>query len=248
MGQEIFEKNLDAMAKWYPAFCDLIREKKKEENPKIKIETEISWDGELIFHLQREGRSLYLNGKRNAKEPIAMWLERLGSINKHAPVFLFGLGSGLYLKALIQNTKKETNIVAYEPSVEIFLKMLEEVDLSQEIADRPIAFIIEGINEGEFQAVRDKVLVLENMEFLKEEIHPNYKEWFLETLIKYVKMLHKKIEESHVNIRTRMKFRKQIASNELHNMKYLVEGYHTRSLAEALPRGEQQYLFRRDLR
>lgn len=31
MSQEIFEKNLEAMAKWYPVFCELIREKRKSQ-------------------------------------------------------------------------------------------------------------------------------------------------------------------------------------------------------------------------
>lgn len=148
----------------------------------MKISVEASWDGEKIFQIQKEGRRLYLGGKRNAKEPVQMWAGRVGQLNQHAPVFLFGLGSGAYLKALIQNTKKEVNVVAYEPSDAIFRKMLEEVDLSEEIADRPIAFLVEGINETEFTAVLSKLLVLENVASLREEIHPNYKEVYLKGL------------------------------------------------------------------
>ena len=43
---------------------------------------ETSWDGETIFRIEQDGRQLYLGGKRNAKEPIQIWSERVGEIHK----------------------------------------------------------------------------------------------------------------------------------------------------------------------
>lgn len=234
MGKEIFEKNLKAMEKWYPSFAEMIRERKPEDDVNISVEK--SWDGEKIFRIQKEDRRLYLGGKRNAKEAVRMWLERIGNLNQYAPVFLFGLGSGAYLKALIQNTGKKVNVVAYEPSDTLFLKMLEEVDLSKEIENRPIAFIVEGINETEFEAVLDKILVLENLEFLKEEIHPNYKGFYLEEIMPYISLLHKKTEMILMNYNTMKKLSTHVAQNLLKNIPYICEGYQVQELARVLPR------------
>lgn len=92
MSKSILEKNLEAMEKWYPAFADLIREEHETEDP-TNVMVETSWDGETIFRIEQDGRQLYLGGKRNAKEPIQIWSERVGEIHKYAPVFLFGVGS-----------------------------------------------------------------------------------------------------------------------------------------------------------
>ncbi|MCI8280746.1 MAG: motility associated factor glycosyltransferase family protein [Lachnospiraceae bacterium] len=234
MSKEIFEKNLTAMEKWYPTFAEMIREKTDiEDDTKVLVET--SWDGEKLFRIQKDGRTLYLGGKRNAKEPIAMWLERLGKLPKYAPVFLFGIGSGSYLKALADNTEKEVNIVVYEPSIRIFLKTLEEVDLSTEIENRPIAFVVEELNDGEFEPVMNRVLVFENLEFFREEIHPNYKEWYAEKIIEKVRLLQRTTERMIVDANTGKKFSTHVAANIFHNVKYICEGYHTKGLMEAIP-------------
>ena len=94
---------------------------------------------------------LYLGGKRNAGEPIKMWSERIGEVQQYAPIFLFGIGSGLYFKEMSRIAPKEANLVIYEPSVRIFFTLLQEVDLSEEILARPVAFIIEGLNSNLFQ-------------------------------------------------------------------------------------------------
>lgn len=234
MSREIWDRNLKAMEKWYPAFADMIREEKYTKDD-LEIIPEISWDGEMIFRIKKEDRVLYLEGKRNTREPVQMWLERLGEVHKYAPVFLFGTGNGSYLKALIHNTQKEVNVVVYEPSVTIFLTMLEKIDLSEEIEDRPIAFIIEGLNENEYKPVMHKVLVYENLEFLKEEIHPNYKEFFADKLIEKVKILQKQVESMFVQINTGTKMSSELAKNILCNMKYICEGYNTKKLSEVVP-------------
>lgn len=234
MSKEIWEKNIAAMKKWYPAFVDMLSEKKdvKEE---LEVLLEQSRDGETIFRVKKEKRLLYLGEKRNAKEPVQIFLERLGKLHKHAPVFLFGAGSGAYIRALVQHTEKEVNIVVYEPSITIFRTMLEETDLSEVISDRPIAFIVEGINESEFTPVMNRLLAVESLGFLKQEIHPGYRALFGELLVTYVRKLQRRAESMQVSYNTGVLFSKDIAQNILGNAKFICDGYNTKRLADAIP-------------
>lgn len=233
MSKSILEKNLEAMEKWYPAFADLVRENHETEDA-TKVMVETSWDGEIIFRIEQDGRQLYLGGRRNAKEPIQIWSERIGEIHKYAPVFLFGVGSGAYLKAIMEKTSKEVNIVVYEPSIHIFMAMLENIDISKEIEDRPIAFVVKGLNEEEFEPVMRGVMTLENMSFLIEEIHPNYRPFFLEDILEKVKKVQRLVESEMVQFNTQKKLSMNVAQNILHNMKYVCEGYHTKLLLNAV--------------
>lgn len=238
MGNEIFEKNLAAMEKWYPDFVKLIRkqsETKEDIDDNTEVFPETSWDGETIFRIKKGGQMLYLGGKRNAGEPIKMWSERIGEVQQYAPIFLFGIGSGLYFKEMSRIAPKEANLVIYEPSVRIFFTLLQEVDLSEEILARPVAFIIEGLNSNEFESISNKILVFENLDFLKEEIHPNYKEWYAEELKQKIKFLHGYAEGIVVQANTIRRFAAEIANNVLHNVKYVCDGYHTKGLMEAIP-------------
>lgn len=234
MSKGNFEKNLKAMEKWYPRFPELIREKKYDMDS-LEVESEYSLDGALVFKVRKGGRTLYLNGKRNAIGAVKIWAERIGEVHKYAPVFLLGIGSGRYLKELIRSTDSTVKIVAYEPSMSIFLKMLEEEDLSEEIGNRPIAFIAEGLNGTEFGPVTEKLVSLETVEFLKQEIHPNYRELFPEEILGAMKKIGNRVDAVFSNDKTGILFSTHSARNQIMNMKYVCEGYNTRRLSEALP-------------
>lgn len=234
MSLEVFERNLKAMDKWYPVFADALRDERYEKDD-IEIFKEISFDGEVIFRIKKDENLLYLNGKRNAKNAAETWIKHVGEIHKYAPVFLLGIGSGIYLKKLIANIDESVAIVAFEPSVSIFVRMLEEVDLSKEIESRPIGFVVKGLNDSEFQPVMDKLISVETIDFLKSEIHPNYRELFLEDIYAKTKEIQKRTEMICANYNTEIRFSEFNAMNEMKNMRYICEGYNTRCLSEAVP-------------
>jgi len=234
MSEEILEKNLSAMGKWYPDFVRLIREKKDIEDD-TEVFTEMSWDNEKIFQIKKGNRKLYLGGKRNAKKPVEMWRERLGKINQYSPVFLFGIGNGAYLKELIADTEESVYIIVYEPSINIFMRLLYEIDLAEAIENRPIAFIIEELNEVEYEPVLRKVLALQNMAFLKEEVHPNYREFYLEKIVEKIRALDSYIMSIKIEYNSGARFQRNMVQNVFSNMKYLCEGYHVKQIAGAIP-------------
>lgn len=234
MIETIFEKNLKAMEKWYPDFAELIR-KKEYEIDDTKVCAEKSWDGETIFRIETGEKRLYLGGKRNAKEPVEMWQERLGEIHKYAPVFLFGIGSGAYLKSMIRHSPEEANVIVYEPSMAIFLAALNEIDFSEEIKNRPIAFVVEGLNETEFIPIVQGVLALETLEFFIEEVHPNYKVAYPDQLKEKIKQLTKHVDGYFVNFYTRRLLQGHAAQNVLFNLPYVAEGYNTKQLSKVIP-------------
>lgn len=234
MNNEILEKNLKSMEKWYPDFAKMIREENYEKD-ELEIIGETSWDGELIYKVKKDGHELYLNGKRNAKMPLDIWRERLGEIHKYAPIILIGLGSGLYLKKLIQSTESTVNVMMYEPSMTLFLKTLSEVDLSEEIEDRPIGFVVDGLNGTELEPVMAGLISLENIEFLKEEVHPNYQKLYPEQVLNVLKRLNKRTDSIIINENTGVRFSGYLAKNQMLNMRYVCDGYNTKKLCKAVP-------------
>lgn len=234
MGMTIWEKNLAAMDKQYPVFANLLRDEKYIRDD-AEVSVEHSWDGEVIFRVKKDDKHLYLGGKREAKQPVEIWAEQFGELHKYAAVFLFGVGSGAYLKAVLKKCPKEANVIVYEPSVNIFLTLLQEVDLSREIEKHPIGFIVEGLNETEFSPVMAGTLVLENLTYMKEYVHPNYRELYGEEIRNYVKLLHRYTEEIIVVRNTVHKMSISIAQNIIGNLKYVAEGYHPQLLSKVIP-------------
>lgn len=234
MNSEIFEKNLAAMDKWYSLFADIIRNGKYEKDD-TEILTDQSWDGMNIFKVKKGERTLWLNGKRNAAGAVRTWLAGLGEIHKHAPVFLVGLGNGEYLKALIEETDESVNVIAYEPSVSIFLKMLEETDLSEQIESRPIAFVVKGINDNELDGVTSMLMTLESVEYMKLSIHPNYRELFKDDIFVTVRIIYRRYRHVLSNMNTGVLFSRVLAVNQMQNMRFICDGYNTKGISKVLP-------------
>lgn len=234
MNEDILVRNLKAMEKWYPEFAEGLRAGKYKKD-KLEVIKEISEDGELIFRIKQEERYLYLNGVRNAKKPLELMMSRLGDVHKYAPVFLLGIGSGLYFKKIIADTDSSVAVVIYEPSMNIFMEMLSQVDLKKEIEDRPVIFIVNGYNESVFKSVLDRVVSYENVEFLKVEIHPNYQELFAEDIVEKTKRIRKRTDDIIMNENSGSLFSAYLVRNQMLNMRYVCDGYHTKSLVETVP-------------
>lgn len=238
MNNEIWEKNLAAMDKWYPDFAARIREVREKEE-EIEDDTEVlaeqSADGETIFRIRKDEKILYLGGRRDAKHPVKAWKKRLGKIHKYAAVFLFGIGSGAYLKALLEDFPEDANVIVYEPSLRIFLTLLQEVDMSAQIQKHPVGFLVEGINADGFEAVTASVLVLENIYYLTEEVHPNYNRLFGEKIRDQLKALQRYVDGIIINRNTFHQMSIANARNIIGNLKDIAEGYHPKLLVHAFP-------------
>lgn len=239
MKNDIFFKNIEAMDKWYPDFGKELIAKRDELNKSdefdIEIYNEISLDGEHITRVKKDNRYIYLNGKRNAKEPLDFFMERVGELHKYAPVYLIGLGSGLYFKKILEKADDTVNVIIYEPSIKLFINLLETVDISEEIKSRPIGFVIEGMNEDALDYVLSRVITYETMSYLKVEIHPNYNILYPEEISKALKAANNLTDFLLVNINSGQKFATVLARNQIENAKYALEGYNTRTLFNAIP-------------
>lgn len=230
----ILENNFLALSEFYPEMIKKIKNYRKLD-PKIIIQSIKSWDDEIIFRVKKDDKLLYLNGKRNVQKPLELWYERYNDINEYATVFLLGIGSGIYLKKIIENTQKTVNIVAYEPSIEIFLALLSNVDLSEIIKNRMVFFIIDGINQDDFEYAINKLITIETLEYLKVDIHPNYRELFLEDILDKIKRINKRTDFLIVNEKTGVSFSTVSARNQLINMQYVIDGYNTKQLVQVIP-------------
>ena len=176
MDNIIYERNMKALKERYERLAYIIENKKykddKEENKKESLE--YAKDGTKIISIEKDKRKLYLNGKYAPQKFIKQEIEKLGDINYMASIFIVGLGNTLFIKELLKKTEKTVNIAVYEPSLSLFLKVLQEIDITELFENRPIGFIIDGLNEEEMEGIINSYMVFNNICFLKEYIQTNY--------------------------------------------------------------------------
>lgn len=97
------------------------------------------------------------------------------------------MGDIALIKEILKKTDKNINIMVYEPCINIFLTLLEQVDISEYFNDRAVGLIVKGINENEIEPVIEAFINISNLEFVKSYINTNYKELFKKDVLDFLK-------------------------------------------------------------
>ena len=77
-------------------------------------------DGNKIIKVKKEDRQLYFSGKREPADKARIEIEKWGKIDRHAVVFVTGLGDIAFLKQLVIKIVPSIQLVIYEPSLNVF--------------------------------------------------------------------------------------------------------------------------------
>lgn len=238
----ILENNLSA---WEKNFCgsrfEIENEYKKWENTKnktIEVRTEMSQDEKVVLIVKKNGKERYLAGKRNCEEPTTIWMQTQGRVHEGAIFFIAGIGNPVYAKILLEEHRQtKLNIVIYEPSKEIFFKVLESIDITDLLQkDAKCIFVIDGLTGVKVENVIQKMISVEVMDHIKTFILPNYEMIFAKEMLLFAKTIREKCESCATYINTRTNFSNVFAQNLFANAPYILDGYKTKQLIEVIPR------------
>lgn len=235
MNKEIYEKNIEALRKKYPAWAAIFGAKvRKKRN--FDVIAEESLMGDTILKVVQDGKPYYLNGKYAPSAVVERWLAQQGKMEEYTPIVVVGVGNGAHLKRIMEEAPKTSNILIYEPSPELFRRALQEVDLSFLFQkDIPVGIIVEDINGVEKDAFFHYFISVDNMSSLRYYLSGNYAKLFPEEVGEFVKRLHKHLNTIEVCWETTMRYTSINAKNTFHNLPYFYEGYNVEDLRGLLP-------------
>lgn len=227
------------MAKHYPQMDIMIEEGKESINPELEIIEELSYESERILKIIKDNKTYYLSGKRNAKAPAKAWVDTLGELQRNAPILIMGTGNPSYLRELVGRTEKSITIIIYEPSLQIFIKFLEMVDLERWMEKHLIVFWVDGLKGMDREPMRillEQVLKYEMLSFSRRFILPNYDKLFTEKAVDFIKLCREIAVKEVVQFNTKNTFSGVMVKNLFANVKYLCDEYKTTQLIEVIPR------------
>ncbi len=235
MNKPVYEKNMDALRKKYPAWANILEGTKRKKR-KFDVIAEQSLMGDTILRVKQNDKVRYLNGKYAPAAVVEHWLNAQGKIEEYAPIVIIGIANGTHIKRIMEEAPKTSNILIYEPSFELFRRAMEEVDLSFLFQlDIPVAVIIDGLNENEIPLYFHLFISYDNMTLLKYYLSGNYAELFPEKVEGFVKALKRHMTDIEVGWNTTIRYTDITAENMFHNLPYLYEGYSVSDLRGILP-------------
>lgn len=237
MNKEIYEKNLKSIGALADTWKEFLQEKNKVENKKIEIQAEKSMSGDTIFSvIDNAGKRLYLSGKYNPRAAAEEWIKEKNIKNKNALVIVLGMGDGIFLKEVLQQTNKNTYILVYEPCVDIFIKALQEIELNEVFDSMRVGLAVEKINEEEWTKLLQMQFSLEKFSETYIYINTSYKRLYPEKISKALQEIKKRFVFIQSNWNTVMRYTAYSGINMIKNLKYLLNEYTINSLYHVLPK------------
>ena len=167
MNRNIYKSNMQLFEKSFPGIGEIIENSKNKVEKNLDVYLERAADGCNIIKVKQEDRELYYSGKREPTDKARVEIEKWGKIDKHAVIFLIGLGDLAFLKQLVRTIDTSIQLVIYEPSLNVFFEVIENIDLSFLFEDRIPALIVDGLNGEEKKAIVKKLVTLANIEFIR---------------------------------------------------------------------------------
>lgn len=234
-----YEKNLKTLETYYPEMDQMIEKAKENMESDLEVLEEESYEGIKILKVDRWGKEYYLGGKRNPEEPAQVWVDTLGTLQRNAPILMMGLGNPLYLKELVEHTENRVSIFVYEPSLEIFLKFLEMVDIEPWMEKHLIIFWVEGLKYMDLKLMNgmlSQILTYEMLRYSRHLILPNYEVLFAEKAKEFMKVCRDIALREAVTFNTNDLFANVMVRNMLSNARYMCDGYKTTQLIDVIPR------------
>jgi Uncharacterized protein conserved in bacteria len=237
MSENQKDRNLKELEKRFPGITQQIEKKyedllKKEE---LCIKEELAFTGEKILLVEKNGRTLYLAGRRSpAAHPINQ-VSVLGQIIPNAPIFILGMGNLHYLEELNKVADESVQILIYEPNFSVFYRQLQLADFKKMFGNRTVVLIVEGINEKGLERMISTMLQGDRVPLMKYFVLPNYVELCLEQVEKFLNLLKENAKSYYVSLGTKMFFRNNLADNFYSNVRYVRTGYKAFQLFGVIP-------------
>lgn len=237
MREELREKNLKALEKRFPGIGAITEEKREEllEKEQLYIKTEPAFSGEQILVTEKDGRRLYLAGRRDPSAHPASQVSLLGKIVPNAPVFILGMGNPRYLEELDKAADQSVQVLIYEPFFSVFDKLLSLVDFEELFGKRTVVLIVEGINEDGLEGMVRAMLRGDRVPLMKYFVLPNYVELCPERVEHFLKLLKEYSHSYRTGLGTRMFFRNKFAENFYYNVRHMRTGCKAFQLLHTMP-------------
>lgn len=216
----VYENNLSCLSKEHPAIYDEI------------VKDDFKWDregaficdarnGEQIVVLSHEGSDIYLNSRYNPTSEAEKYMAEIEGMPEKAVLTLFGLANGSFAREALRITNEEVQIIIYEPSVELFMQVIQSIDLTALLESDRIAIVVEGINTQAYDVAIGNVLRPYNKNTSRHIALPKYASLFPESYAVYSEKTQGAYDRLAMQTNTFLSVGKNICENNIMNLRYL---------------------------
>lgn len=221
MENVVFDKNMKALNGTHPIIYDAIM-RMHDDTLQENVVVSYAKNGEPIIIYRKNGREYYLNSKYNPADEAKRFMEEYFSVPDKALVTMFGIANAFFCRELLINNKRKIKCVVYEPSVDIFIQVLKNIDITDVLVDERVSLVVDGINEQVLFNMFNDIIDTYNKRTNRHILLPKYKEVFSEAYAFFDKIIHEQYVHLRVETLTTGKYAARVCKNNLYNMCHLI--------------------------
>lgn len=227
----MFDKNIEAIRKNYPQVADIIDEYKKKEFDKnlhekvndVYIEKSIK--DEDIVAIKSNGRAWFLNSQYNARKAAKEWAQHNNDTNRKTIVMILGLANGMYAEELLNLISMDSDLLIYEPNTEIFLKVLEKIDLTNVLKDKRVVVATNHINKGVVVEFVQSRIMYSDIQITKIISLPNYSVLYQNEASFLIETFKTRVTGLIMTKNTEIKYSEEFGKNIIYTMRDFINQY-----------------------
>lgn len=218
----IYDRNLEAL-KLNPQYERVVKylKEKKIENKNTTVSIQKSYNNQPIIVYQKQNNEYYLNSRYNPLFAAKIFMKMYSDITDKSGLIMFGLSNGMFAREYFDSIKKDVFLFVYEPSADIFYEVIQNIDISELIANNKFHLFVEGINEGEFGYKLETCNNYENYQKIKYTVLPLYKKLFPNEYNNFVEAIKQQAMGFQITINTALKMGERYCYTSIQNMRYL---------------------------
>lgn len=232
--QVILNKNLKAMQKRYPEMAQYIRKYIDAEQGTSYAFIDKSVNEEIIAGVRTNGRDWYFNSRYNAQLAAKVWADQYRDVNFQAVFILLGFANGMYIRKLLNITQNTNSFLVYEPDKELFIQIVQNIDISDLIKDENIYISVQDINDN--LAVEFIILRIDysNMRLMEYVTLPNYENLYQVQWRDLMRKIKDRVETIVINRNTQISFKHEFIVNMFMNYRDMISQYTINQLKKNL--------------
>jgi hypothetical protein len=232
-----YGSNIELIKKYRTELYDGLKTINLEDREKSveAVITTKAKDGNIIFQIEKRAKIYRLNSNYYPIEEAKRWVEQYNFDHFYKVISLFGYGNGMFAEQIIKKMHNDDLLLIYEPSLDIFLKVLEDFDLTEIIKNRHIILSVVGINEKQFaDSIRDSVAWIN----LYSQIiccSPQFEHIFEENYRDFLRIIRDNNSRAVVNRNTEAVLGEANACNVIRNLQYISVSNMATDLSKIIP-------------
>lgn len=215
----LYEKNMECLKQMRPEIYE------KLKGYIIDIQSILcgdALDGEKFLAVSKDNEIIPLNSTYHPSHEAERYVAQYDELSAETVLFMYGFSNGFIIRKALEKNCPVQSCVVYEPSVEIFVKVLEEYDVTDLIRNTELLIFIRKINDELLEKTLYDIMNYRNWKLFQFSIVPCYDRLFAKDCKEILKMFTNVHEYKHMEMNTLIRFAQSGVKNEVKAMKWFM--------------------------